>query len=114
MNTDVSNQQKIEELSAEIGSDNVPVLLDIFLGEMDSYIGTLTELQGSEQLLYLKEISHALKSSAASFGADRLCELAIAIDKKAKANQLQEQGMEMSEMLDLLHITRDAYRSWTN
>jgi len=27
---------------------------------------------------------------------------------------LQEQGMEMSEMLDLLHITRDAYRSWTN
>ncbi len=30
MSMNVLNQQKIEELSAEIGSDNVPVLLDIF------------------------------------------------------------------------------------
>ena len=28
------------------------------------------------------------KSSAASFGADRLCELAMSIDKKAKAGEL--------------------------
>lgn len=113
MSTDVLNQQKIEELSAEIGRDNVPVLLDIFLGEMDTYINNLSTLVGTEQLVYLKEISHALKSSAASFGADRLCELAIAIDKQAKANQLAEQGSEVGEMLDLLHETRETYRSWT-
>lgn len=70
----ILNQQKIDELSMEIGSDNVPVLLDIFLGEMDTYIDNLSQLEGSEQLVYLKEISHALKSSAASFGADSLCE----------------------------------------
>ncbi|EKY4194980.1 quorum-sensing phosphorelay protein LuxU [Vibrio harveyi] len=114
MSMNVLNQQKIEELSAEIGSDNVPVLLDIFLGEMDTYITRLSALKGNEQLIYLKEISHALKSSAASFGADRLCDLAIAIDRKAKSNQLAEQGEDATEMLALLDVTRDAYRSWTN
>ncbi|MDG2840049.1 phosphorelay protein LuxU, partial [Vibrio parahaemolyticus] len=38
MSVNVLNQQKIDELSMEIGSDNVPVLFDIFLGEMDTYI----------------------------------------------------------------------------
>ncbi|YCO04635.1 quorum-sensing phosphorelay protein LuxU [Vibrio sp. VNB-15] len=113
MSMDVLNQQKINELAAEIGSENVPVLLDIFLGEMDVYINNLSQYQGGEQLIYLKEISHALKSSAASFGADRLCDLAIATDKKAKASELVEGSEELSLMLDLLHVTRDAYRSWT-
>lgn len=68
MSVNVLNQQKIDELSMEIGSDNVPVLFDIFLGEMDTYIENLSQLQGAERLAYSKEISHALKSSAASFG----------------------------------------------
>ncbi|WP_346338256.1 quorum-sensing phosphorelay protein LuxU [Vibrio parahaemolyticus] len=109
----ILNQQKIDELSMEIGSDNVPVLLDIFLGEMDTYIDNLSQLEGSERLMYLKEISHALKSSAASFGADRLCELAMSIDKKAKSGELVEQGSEVNTMLERLNETRDAYRSWT-
>lgn len=84
MSVNVLNQQKIDELSMEIGSDNVPVLFDIFLGEMDTYIENLSQLQRAERLAYSKEISHALKSSAASFGADRLCELAMSIDKKKR------------------------------
>jgi HPt (histidine-containing phosphotransfer) domain-containing protein len=112
MSVNVLNQQKIDELSMEIGSDNVPVLFDIFLGEMDTYIENLSQLQGAERLAYSKEISHALKSSAASFGADRLCELAMSIDKKAKAGELTAESEELEVMFDLLHETRDAYRSW--
>ncbi|MCA2484458.1 quorum-sensing phosphorelay protein LuxU [Vibrio sp. Vb2853] len=112
MSVNVLNQQKIDELSMEIGSDNVPVLFDIFLGEMDTYIENLSQLQGAERLAYSKEISHALKSSAASFGADRLCELAMSIDKKAKAGELTVESEELEAMFDLLHETRDAYRSW--
>ncbi|AGV17006.1 Hpt domain-containing protein [Vibrio alginolyticus] len=112
MSVNVLNQQKIDELSMEIGSDNVPVLFDIFLGEMDTYIENLSQLQGAERLAYSKEISHALKSSAASFGADRLCELAMSIDKKAKAGELTAESEVLEVMFDLLHETRDAYRSW--
>ena len=46
MSVNVLNQQKIDELSMEIGGDNVPVLLDIFLGEMDTYIENLSQFQG--------------------------------------------------------------------
>lgn len=114
MNTSVLNQKKIEGLSAEIGSENIPILLDIFIGEMGIYIDNLINIQGVEQQVYLKEISHALKSSAASFGAERLCELAISIDKKAKLNQCQDLENEVSAMLALLQITREVYSSWAN
>ncbi len=112
MSMPILNQQKITELAKEIGSDNVPVLLDIFLGEMEMYIDNLQNYSGEAQLAYLKEISHALKSSAASFGADRLCQLAIFIDKKAKNNQLTIDDGELVTMVELLGDTRDAYRSW--
>ena len=44
--------------------------------------------------------------------ADRLCELAMSIDKKAKADDLTAESEELEAMFDLLHETRDAYRSW--
>ncbi|MDF5377499.1 Hpt domain-containing protein, partial [Vibrio parahaemolyticus] len=69
-------------------------------------------LQGAERLSYSKEISHALKSSAASFAAERLCELSMSIDKKAKAGELTAESEVLEVMFDLLHETRDAYRSW--
>ncbi|WP_412034990.1 hypothetical protein [Vibrio sp. 1866] len=47
----ILNQQKIDELSMEIGSDNVPALLDTFLGEMVTYIDHLSPLEGSERLM---------------------------------------------------------------
>lgn len=114
MSMDILNQQKIDTLSAEIGRDNVPLLLDIFLGEMGTYIENLQSCSGEAQLDYLTEISHALKSSAASFGADRLCKLAVSIDKKAKNDQLSEGGEDVSRMIDVLRDTRDVYRSWSN
>ena len=107
------NQQKIEQLSQEIGSENVPVLLDIFLGEIHTYIDHLQKYEGEEQLTYLQDISHALKSSAASFGADRLCELAIFIDKKAKAGSLVVNGDEASTMIEVLRDTQEVYRQWS-
>ncbi len=112
MTLNILNQEKIAELSKEIGSDNVPVLLDIFLGELETYMNNLQNYSGEVQLSYLKEISHALKSSAASFGADRLCKLANSIDKKAKNNQLTQDGDEVATMVDLLGDTSDVYRIW--
>lgn len=112
MSMNILNHKKIESLSMEIGSDNVPVLLDIFLSEIDTYITNLSQYDGTEQLTYLEEISHALKSSAASFGADRLCDLAISIDKKAKAGELSVNGEEAATMIDVLSDTQEVYRSW--
>ena len=68
----VLNQQKVDELAGEIGQENVPVLLEIFLGELKGYYEHLEINKASDTSKYLADISHALKSSAASFGADSL------------------------------------------
>jgi len=70
--TKVLNQQKVDELAGEIGQENVPVLLEIFLGELKGYYEHLEINKASDTSKYLADISHALKSSAASL-AQILC-----------------------------------------
>jgi len=110
MALEVLNQEKIDRLAAEVGKENVPVLLEIFLGELDAYISNLVSNPTGSTSQYLKEISHALKSSAASFGAEALCANAIAIDAKVKAGQAVDEKRDTDEMLELLQQTYHRYR----
>lgn len=107
---EVLNQQKIERLSGEIGQENVPVLLDIFLGELNTYLESLNSSQTLDKGQYLKEISHALKSSAASFGADKLCAYAAEVDAAAKAGQSQIEATYAASMVELLETTKMRYQ----
>lgn len=103
------NQNKIAHLAQEIGEENVPVLLQIFLGELSDYSHKLTGDTLSNKFEYLKEISHALKSSASSFGADRLCAKAVEIDAKAKEQLLFDEAQELAAMLSLIEETHRCY-----
>lgn len=107
----VLNQAKVDKLADEIGQENVPVLLDIFLGELSSYIEHLSDDGATDVLEYLKEISHALKSSAASFGADALCHLSTQIDTKAKTGAELDVEQSKHAMITLLHETKQSYHS---
>ncbi|PAR31967.1 quorum-sensing phosphorelay protein LuxU [Vibrio metoecus] len=103
------NQSKIDLLAKEIGEENVPILVNIFLGELGDYQSKLVSEQVVDKLGYLKEISHALKSSAASFGADRLCAKAIELDSRAKSGEMLDISLEVTQMLDLLKQTHQYY-----
>ncbi len=103
------NQSKIDLLAKEIGEENVPILVNIFLGELGDYQSKLVSEQVGDKLGCLKEISHALKSSAASFGADRLCAKAIELDSRAKSGEMLDISLEVTQMLDLLKQTHQCY-----
>lgn len=105
---DLLNKNKIEALASEIGQENVPVLLGIFLSELASYEETL-RAQGQDDSDYLKEVSHALKSSAASFGADKLCAKAIEIDSMFKLGLETDVLAEQNDLQQLLKATRERY-----
>nr|WP_181460958.1 quorum-sensing phosphorelay protein LuxU [Vibrio diazotrophicus] len=107
---DVLNQSKIEKLAREIGEENVPMLLEIFLGELVAYQQSLTSNEVVDKTQYLKDISHALKSSAASFGADRLCAKAVDIDAKAKLGEQFDEEVETANMVDILNQTHGYYQ----
>lgn len=108
---EILNEQKIERLSNEIGTENVPILLDIFLGELNLYINTIQSDETQDKADYLREISHALKSSAASFGADKLCQLSIDMDNRIKAGQVLNPVEDSAQMVGMLEVTRDAYQA---
>ncbi|MDG3088599.1 Hpt domain-containing protein [Vibrio hannami] len=107
------NSHKVNDLCHEIGKDNLPVLLEIFLSELDGYqsvlSGELKDLQSP-----LQEISHALKSSAASFGADNLCELAKDLDDRAKAGEKINTAEYRESILESIRETIRVYHSLTD
>lgn len=104
------NKHKLDQLASEIGASNVPILLDIFLNEMTQYIDALND-DDRDQEAYLKEISHALKSSAASFGAESLCAFAIEIDAKSKLDEVLDVTEEQEKMIALLYETQQRYKT---
>lgn len=107
--TKVLNQQKVDELAGEIGQENVPVLLEIFLVELKGYYEHLEINKESDTSKYLADISHALKSSAASFGADSLCSFAIGLDSKVKQSLPITDG-DFEDMQSLLLSTYTEYQ----
>ncbi len=107
---DIMNQTKIDKLAKEIGEENVPLLVQIFLGELVTYKQSLVSDDLADKARYLKEISHALKSSAASFGADKLCAKALDIDSRAKQGVEFDEGLEAADMVDLLDQTHGFYQ----
>ena len=107
---EIINHKQVERLAAEIGRENVPVLLEIFLSEIAGYTSMLLPLEGQEQHDYLTEVSHALKSSAASFGADALCEYSVVLDQTAKSGKQLTSPSYKKEMVDLLNKTYSIYQ----
>lgn len=107
---DVLNQSKIDRLASEIGEENVPMLLDIFLGELTQYIEVLSDDEFTEVGRYLADICHALKSSAASFGAEALCTFAIEIDTQVKVSGIADLEATRQKMIALLKQTQQRYQ----
>lgn len=105
----LKNQQTIDQLSQEIGADNVPMLFGIFTSELKEYMAIFEQASEVELYEHLKEISHALKSSAASFGADALCNLAIDIDTRVKAGELTDCISEADVLMKVINDTYQAY-----
>lgn len=104
------NQTKIDKLAKDIGEENVPLLVQIFLGELKTYKQSLVSDELTDKARYLRDISHALKSSAASFGADKLCAKALDIDSRAKQGIEFDEKAEAADMVNLLDQTHGFYQ----
>ncbi|QIL86576.1 Hpt domain-containing protein [Vibrio sp. HDW18] len=103
------NQSQIDVLAKEIGAENIPLLLNIFVDELNAYQRRLRSEPHANQREYLQEISHALKSSAASFGAERLRGKAIELDRLAHTDLTFDLAYEVEQMLELLGQTHQRY-----
>ncbi|OCH15482.1 MULTISPECIES: Hpt domain-containing protein [unclassified Aliivibrio] len=101
------NQIAVNQLVQEVGDENVPFLFGIFCDELDEFIDTLST---HPEIDKVREISHCLKSSAGSFGADKLATMAINIEEKAKLLQQEWVERNISEFVNIARGTELAYR----
>ena len=101
------NQVAVNQLVQEVGDENVPFLFGIFCDELDEFIGALST---QPEIDKIREISHCIKSSAGSFGADKLASMAIDIEEKAKQKQKDWIKRNISEFVNIARGTELAYR----
>lgn len=78
------NAETIKQLTEEVGEETVLLLLNVFSDELEQYLRQLSDQPSINQV---GEISHAIKSSAASFGADDLAQMAQECESRVKQGQ---------------------------
>ncbi|MGF1686218.1 Hpt domain-containing protein [Photobacterium japonica] len=83
------NADTIKRMADEVGQDTLLLLLNMFSDELDQFF---QQLSAQPSLAQVRDISHSIKSSAASFGADELSMMAQECEFRVK--QGQEQWME--------------------
>ncbi|MGL6261697.1 Hpt domain-containing protein [Vibrio sp. WXL210] len=108
----IINRVAIEELGEQIGQENLTPLFEIFTTELADYQQTLSQCEASKTSKQLAEICHALKSSAASFGADALCEHAREMDRLYKLGTDLTSGDYVNQTNAMLAETERAYTDY--
>ncbi|PSW21077.1 Hpt domain-containing protein [Photobacterium sanctipauli] len=78
------NVETIKRMADEVGHDTLTLLLTVFSDELEQYFRQLSDQPTAGQV---REISHAIKSSAASFGADELALMAQECESRVRQGQ---------------------------
>ena len=78
------NAETLKRLADEVGVETVVILLNVFSDELEQYLHKLSSQPSVNQI---GDISHAIKSSAASFGADDLALMAQECEFRVRQGQ---------------------------
>nr|WP_086939628.1 Hpt domain-containing protein [Thaumasiovibrio occultus] len=108
MGSNTINSDTIKQLATEVGEDTVSVLLGVFSDELSQYHATLSD---SPSIGEIREISHSLKSSASSFGADALADLARECESRVKQGQDDWVIQQLNDYCGLVGAMAKRYRS---
>ncbi|GAB6263160.1 Hpt domain-containing protein [Photobacterium sp. CCB-ST2H9] len=105
--TAMINQATLKKLAEEVGQETVALLLEVFSGELEQYLQQLAE---QPSVMQIREISHAIKSSAASFGADDLAQMAQECESRVKQGQENWVSEHLPELQKLVGDMAEQYR----
>lgn len=95
------NNETLRRLVVEVGEETLLILLAVFVDELQNYLDQLVDAPTIGQI---REISHSIKTSAASFGADELAEFACECESRIKLAQdtwIREQQLHFVKMLQV-------------
>lgn len=100
------NNETLRRLAFEVGEEMVSSLLFVFSDELKGYYEQLSD---APTIMQIREISHAIKSSAASFGADELAELARECESRIILGQEAWAQEQLPQFVNVLQKTASHY-----
>ena len=109
---EVLDQTVLEQLIEDTGLELAPALIDAFIGELDSRLGTILQASEACDVQNLAGESHALKSCAASYGAMRLSRLAASVEEAGREAAMDEAVRLSGDLVAAIKLTREAVTAY--
>lgn len=100
----------LRQLEEDTSSDLMPQMIAVFLRELEAREARLKDGVKSQDLSVLAAEAHALKSSAATFGAARVAGQARRVDLASREKNTQEAMEAAKAVLESIGPTIDAFR----
>lgn len=95
-----------KKLSEQVGKESLPILIETFLSELSSRLKRMQDIAGSGNLEDLAREAHPLKSSAGSFGAIGVSQLANQIETAVRQGDSHSAERALKRLLDIEDKTR--------
>ena len=107
---DLMSQETLDKLGQETSPEILPEIVNVFIDEMqeriDQFPSDISALDADD----LVSRAHAIKSSAGTFGANRLMEAARDIEQLARDGEIDQARSQISSMLETGRSTLVTYR----
>ena len=104
----------LEQMMADLDADVVMLLVDTFVQEMLVRADEMTAAAAAGNLDAVKHEAHALKSSAATYGATEVAALSAAVDAACWNDAVDEALTKAQELPALARRAAAAYAAWQN
>ncbi|MDH5514468.1 MAG: PAS domain S-box protein [Gammaproteobacteria bacterium] len=108
--TPLLDEQVFQQLADDVTPDMVPVMMQMFIDEMVQRAGNLSAALDDSSMDTVENEAHTLKSSAGTFGAARLHELASDIEVACRAGNRSHARDLGNSVNDVMQLTLAKYR----
>lgn len=109
-NEPILDKATLEKLAHDTSPEAVPEMITIFLHELQKRSNSLKSAKKNNNVEDIAMQVHALKSSAGTYGAIKLQNIAIKIDLLCKQNQFEQAILLVDSILSIIYETELEYK----
>ncbi|MEE9425215.1 MAG: Hpt domain-containing protein [Methylococcales bacterium] len=104
----------ISQMSDDVSAEMLPEMLELFVIENAKILNQIDQLLASRNIVELKNQSHALKGSAATFGAALLTPLAEKLEHSCQQGNTEDAEAFAKQVIEVGRKTLDIYNNRFN
>ncbi len=101
----------IAQLERDLSAGSLPVMVGVFVNTLTDKLTDLEQATKKSDANLIGESAHAIKSSAVTYGANRLAQQAAALEVSARAGNLTDSHEKFEAIQSTLQATVDLYSS---